>query len=165
MSMLPWKQRPFEIANLLNPAFCALLLYDSCNEYYKKKKAGMPFALSFLVLPMVLHKPTRDLLPKSTSALIHPWFQNNGQLRIGFAQRVRTLTPYTKETIIFGLQSQIFEIDQTGNIIPIRKSIASPDWDPASEAVICREKAKLLGGWYSKIQDISTLFIMWGVRP
>ena len=163
--MLPWKQRPFEFANLLNPAFCSLLLFDSIYEYYRKKELGMPFALSFLILPTVLHKQTRDALPKSTIALLHPWFQNNGQVRVGFAQRVSKLTPYTREAIIFGMQSHMLDLDERGNLYPTQRKLSSLGWDSASEAAICREKAKFLGGWYSKAQDISTLFIMWGVRP
>lgn len=163
-SMLPWNQRPFEIANLLNPAFCSILLYDSILEYYKKKKYGMPFALSFLILPIVLHKQTRDALPKTTVALLHPWFQNNGQVRVGYARRVKKMIPFTREAIIFGMQSGLFDIDDGGNLVPSQRKPASPEWDSTSEAAFCREKAKFLGSWYSKVQDISSLFIMWGVR-
>jgi hypothetical protein len=163
--MLSWKKRPFEIANLLNPAFCSVLLYESISEYSKKKGQGMPFALSYLILPIILHKQTRHALPKNAIALLHPWFQNNGEVRIGFAQRVSQLVPYTKEAIIFGMQAEILTINDGGEFIPGQRRLASTNWESISEAAECRAKAKILGSWYSKTQDISSIFIMWGVRP
>ena len=163
--MLPWNQRSFEIANLLNPAFCSLLLYDAIQAYYKKKGQGMPYALSFLILPVVLHKQTRETLPKSTVAQLHPWLQNNGQVCVGFSQRVRYLVPYTREAMIFGMQTNLITLDERGELVPGRSKIASLAWETDSEADECRAKAKFIGSWYSNIQDVSSLYIMWGVRP
>jgi hypothetical protein len=56
--MSAWNDRPTEIANLLNPAFCALLLAQAVRGYQEETKVGLPYALAFLVLPLVLHKPT-----------------------------------------------------------------------------------------------------------
>src|SRR5689334_21046467 len=128
MKMLPWKQRPFELANLLNPAFCSLILYEAISAYQKKNMQGMPYALAFLILPVVLHRQTRNALPVSTNTNIHPWFQNNCEVRVGFAQRVRSMLPYTREAIIFGLQSKIIQIDDNGNISITNVKPAASSW-------------------------------------
>jgi len=33
VTLPPWEERPVELANLLNPAFCALLLQDAAHDY------------------------------------------------------------------------------------------------------------------------------------
>lgn len=162
--MLPWTQRPFEIANLLNPAFCSLILYESINAYYKRNNQGMPYALLFLILPIVLHPQTRNALPEKTNTLIHPWFQNHGEVRVGFARRVRRLIPYTKEAIIFGIRSRVIQIDEKGNLIPTKVKPASHPWNSETEETKCLEKAKFIGRWYAKVQDLSSLYILWGVK-
>ena len=40
--MIPWSKRTPEIANLLNPSFCAILLYSATFEYEKKAKNVVP---------------------------------------------------------------------------------------------------------------------------
>ena len=72
-----WSERPIEIAHLLNPAFCSTLLFESITGYKQENGSGMPFATAFLVLPVVLHKPTRDHLPKSIATKLHAWIQDN----------------------------------------------------------------------------------------
>ena len=58
-----WGQRPQDVANLLNPAFDGLLLYRAVAGYEQENEGGMPFELAFMVLPFVLHQPTRKRLP------------------------------------------------------------------------------------------------------
>ena len=128
MTMLPWNQRPFIVANLFNPAFCALLLFDFINQYSKKKdNLGMPYSLMYFILPIVLHKETRDSLPKSTNKILHPWIQENPNIRIGFSQRAREFVPFTKEALILGVSSGLFSIID-GNILPGRVKEKSINW-------------------------------------
>ena len=53
--MQPWSKRVVEEANLFNPAFGAVLLAKAADEFTKKSHQPFPFALTFLVLPIVLH--------------------------------------------------------------------------------------------------------------
>jgi hypothetical protein len=94
--MIAWEERPIEVANLLNPAFCALLLRGTVLEYAKTASAGMDFPLVFMVLPIVLHKATREALPKTTISKFHAWFQEHQALRIGFSTRVQQLAPFAR---------------------------------------------------------------------
>ena len=64
--MQPWISRVVEEANLFNPAFCATLMAKTVDEYQKKAQHHFPFSLAFLVLPVVLHRATRESLPGST---------------------------------------------------------------------------------------------------
>ena len=59
--MTLWRARSIEERNLLNPAFCSMLLWQSALAYGSERKAAMAIELSFLVLPFVLHRETREI--------------------------------------------------------------------------------------------------------
>jgi hypothetical protein len=161
--MLPWGQRPFEVANLFNPAFCSVLLEEAIANFEEKAHKGMPYALVFIILPIVLHKPTRDLLPRSTRTRLSVWLQRSTQVRIGFAERARRLVPYTKEALIFGMSHGAIDVDTDGNLICA--SNTKNLWERGTETYSCQNKSGLLGRWFALSGEARTIFTMWGVRP
>ena len=60
--MKRWDLRPFEIRNLFNPAFCGLILFRGLQGYEEENLDGMPFSLTLLVLPLRLHKESRQVI-------------------------------------------------------------------------------------------------------
>jgi hypothetical protein len=164
LPQLPWEKRPFEIANLLNPAFCSLLLGDSIAAFQKENEEGMPYPLSFLVLPLVLHEATRETFPKTTQTKLRVWLKNYPEVRFMFVERTRQLVPYTKESILFGMQKRTISVNEKGNLIS-KKRLENLPWPNQSEPAICREKSKFLGRWFALTGNASTIFIIFGVRP
>jgi hypothetical protein len=160
-----WSDRPIEIAQLLNPAFCSTLLFESIAGYRQENGAGMPYGIAFLVLPTVLHKPTRDLLPKSVASKLHAWIQNNQSVRIGFAERVRWTIPFTKEGIHYASMAQLIYISDDGLLDLKLKRLENVKWPKTSEPSVCKNKARFIGRWFSLAGDTATLLAMWGVRP
>ncbi len=67
-----WENRSVISANLLNPAFCGEVIrrtiwgYNSNSENEK-----IPFSLLSLILPIVLHKDTREKMPLRSSTYFH----------------------------------------------------------------------------------------------
>lgn len=163
--MLAWERRPVEVANLFNPAFCLILLRGAINAYQNEQDAGMPYILSFLILPLVLHKPTRDALPGTTRTRMHVWLQNKPETQIGFVNRIKQLTPITKEAIIFGMQSDLVTFDERGDLVLVAKRFKSPPWATNSEPMLCYRKSQFLGRWLAQVGDTSTILTMWGIRP
>lgn len=163
--MLNWEQRPFEIANLFNPAFCALLLRDAAKGYRKENQKGLPYPLSVFILPLVLHKTSRELMPKIISSKMHVWLKNHEELRIDFAKRVRHMLPYSKEALIFGMQGKLICINEEGNLIPVERKLKTIRWKNDDETAICMQKSLFLGRWLAHAGDISTVYAMWGIRP
>jgi hypothetical protein len=162
--MLSWEQRPSEIANLLNPAFCSLVLREAVKGYQSKKSFGMPYPLAFLVFPLVLHKPTRESFPKKTSAKMRLWLQNQPEIRIGFAERSRQLVTFTKEAILFGTNNNILGIND--DLLVAQGRIKTTKlWVDDSEVSNCLKIAGFLGKWFTTIEDTSTIFIIWGIQP
>lgn len=163
--MLPWENRPIEVANLLNPAFCSILLRDSVETFQIENGQGMSYPLSFFILPLVLHKPTREALPRTTRTKLHTWLQEKPEVRIGFVERARQLVPYSKEAIIFGLQTGIIKVNENGNLTPSSKRLKKLSWVDEVEPSICRKKAQFLGRWLARAGNVPTILTIWGIRP
>lgn len=163
--MLAWERRPVEMANLFNPAFCSILLREAVRAYQEEQDAGLPYILAFPILPLVLHKPTREALPRTIRTRMHVWLQDRPEIHIGFADRVRQLTGITKESIIFGVQSDLFAFDDYGDFIVSTKRFRPPLWSPDSEPANCYKSSRFLGRWLANVGDTSTILTMWGIRP
>jgi hypothetical protein len=167
--MKSWEKRPPEVANLYNPAFYTVLLQNAIKGYQSVLNLGMPFPLIFVVLPIVLHPKTRDILPNSINKRFYTWLTDYPEVHIRFASRARSLVPYTKESIAFGIKQQIFQISDNGKILLVPKTrlLQKPNqiWSNDSEAYQCYLKANFVGKWFTKINDISNIFVALGIRP
>ena len=160
-----WKLRPIDVANNLNPAFCSILINASISEYQKKVGEGLDYSLVFLVLPIILHYPTREKLPRSVSTKLHVWIQKNQDVKIGFAERVNHTIPFTKETLLFGLQHGILDISDSGKVQSLKKTLTYKDLESGQELSTYYQKSKFLGRWLADSGDSRLIFIMWGIRP
>lgn len=159
-----WSDRPIEVANLLNPAFGAIVLRDAVIAYGKAADGSMPYAVTFLILPLALHPATRESLPKTTGALLHVWLEQNAALQADAVQRVRRMVPYTRESLVFGLQHRLLVLDGGGGVVNARAKMKDP-FPVGSDPAACRRAAKFLGSWFGKVPETSFLFSLWGMRP
>lgn len=163
--MQAWEKRPVEAANLLNPPFCSLLLRDAIKGFQKEDAKGMPFPLMFLTLPLVLHKPSRIILPSTIRTKLHVWLQRKPEVRVGFSGRVRNLVPYTREGLIFGMRAGIINAAEDGKVVCTKKRLARKCWPSDSEPAECSQKAEFVGRWFAQAGGVSTIFAMWGICP
>lgn len=159
--MIAWEERSVEVANLLNPAFCSLLIRDAVASYTKTSGAGIDFPLAFLILPLVLHKDTREALPRTTASKFHIWFQEHQALRIGFLERAKSLAPFTREAIMFAMQRGALAIDDQGLLIAPKYRFKSGT--ETVEMQSCRDKATFLGKWLSAAGSASYVLSTWGI--
>lgn len=166
--MQPWSARVVEEANLFNPAFCATLLAKAADDFAKKANRPLPFALAFLILPIVLHHGTRAALPRSTVTSLLPWVQDNREQLVDFAQRVQSLHPFTREALLFGVQHQTLLLTSTGDVAvgPKRQSATERRTGLfTDEARECVDRAGFLGRWLSAAGTTATIYAAWGVAP
>ena len=162
--MKQWNERIREVAYLLNPAFCARLLYTTIKEYDDKSQKPMPFACVYLVLPLVLHKSTRERINSRTHLL--QWIQKNQDILIGYANRAKDLVPITNEAVELLLQSGLIELDTDGmlKIVKGKRSLSKTKYsDP--EITECIKKSEHVARWFAGAESVTTIYISLGVRP
>ena len=161
----PWSERPIELANLLNPAFCSIILCEAINSYQESSNTYMPYSLSFLILPIILHKPTRDLLPNTVASKFHTWVHRYESVRIGFETRAKNMVPYTKEGIIFSTSAGFLSFSDDAQLKVNQNPLGSVEWPLSADADICRKKARFLGRWFTRAGNFTTVYAFLGVKP
>lgn len=161
--MTPWARRPAELANLLNPAFCGLLLFKATQSYHRESGSGMPLPLTFLVLPIVLHATTRASLPRSVATTLIAWLERSPENRIEFDQRARSLVPFTRESLMFLLDRNCLAAIG-GDLVPDRVS-PSRYQTSTDEVVECVNRAEFVGRWFARAGDAATIYALFGLQP
>lgn len=165
--MKGWNTRPTELAYLFNPAFCGWVLREAVEGFSSVAPGGMPLPLAFLVLPVVLHRPTRELVPAAVTTKLHVWLQEHPELRVAFAGRVAELAPFTREALLFlGARDQIRVSDDgtiavTGKLGRGKATLT----EHSTEIKESLAKAKFVGRWFASAGEPKTVFQNWGVCP
>lgn len=159
-----WNQRPFEIRNLFNPAFCGLVLFRALYGYEEEDARGMPFSLSLLVLPLCLHKDSRVVIAGSPRSYLLKIAEKNPQIMVGFADRVTQMLPYAFEGFGLLMERGCIVVADDGRIqtVPdkVRKTIRGTD-----ETVSCQKVARIVGKEFARITDRATIYTTFGIRP
>ena len=165
--MRPWADRVKEEAYLLNPAFSAINLTAALSGYESTATTGMPFAMSFMVLPVVLHRPTRETLPISTRTSMPAWLQQHAEARVSFFERVTSLRPHTREALHFGLRHGLLTTGEAGSLRAAQKATRVDRMldKMTGEARECGLKARLVGKWLAATGSPATAMALWGIRP
>jgi hypothetical protein len=166
MSPLPWSERPVEEARLLNPPFLALLIWSCARGYEDKSGRGVPFPLLFVAMPAALHKETRGRLPRAVSAQLPAWLAEHPHLLVRFAERAAALVPLVREGILFGANGGLLDVSPEGiAAAPRPRTMAAFMRDATAEVRECVKKAELVGKWFARSGDYSTVMALWGVAP
>lgn len=168
MNPKPWRTgTPSEEANHLNPAYCGALIYEFVKAYQIAKKAPAPFALLFCALPIALHRDTRNRLPRSIVTRLLPWLEENRDVRVGFADRARSLTPHVREALRYASTNQAVRFCTPGAVAtgPKRASFtpttlrdATPDVRDTVDAI------RLVARWFAASGNTATILAAWGIR-
>ena len=162
--MKSWKNRAIEIAYLLNPAFCGRIIYHAIKTYQQESKQPMPFPLVYLILPMVLHRKTRERMKSITQMQI--WIQRNPEMLIGFADRAQSMVPITNEAVEFLMQSGIVTLTNNAELelAQLFKALSTTKYTN-DEIKECISKSSSVAKWFAKAGTVETIYVSWGVRP
>jgi hypothetical protein len=167
--VISWVELPLEVSHLLNPAFCGLMLHKAVDSYCAERNEAMPFPLSYLVLPIVLHEETRRVLPPAKTTTMHLWLQRYPQARVGFALRATRFVEFTSEGLRF-LFAHGNLLLVNGGGASLRPSARGPVGGKAlselgPEVRECIRAAGLVGRWFANCGTPWTAFALWGIRP
>jgi hypothetical protein len=161
-----WQERSIITANLLNPAFCGEVIRRTIVSFNdNEKEQRFQFILTFLILPIVLHKRTRQKMPMRSTTYFHSWVEENEALFIGFADRARQMLPYTKEAISFLMIHNAVSMDENGLMEVPTYRRATPKGDKIEEINEIYKKAELLGKWLRLTGNPQTIFMFLKIRP
>jgi hypothetical protein len=157
--MRTWTQRPRIEATLLNPALFASLLSVAADGYASRSEVDMSWPLSFLVAPLVLHRPTREALPSRISTHLPTWLGREPVIRAGFPGRAQGLAPLTREGLRLGLRTGALQLEDGR----LRGSLSIPDSEGDLRDIL--NSAHFVGRWLTKLHQQSSAFALLGVRP
>lgn len=170
MPLQPWNQRPHEERFLLNPGFCAFIIWHAAKEaikHPKGKRNSLHYLEVFLLPPLVLHQKTRESLPTNVRSSIPTWVESNPLLVAGLPLRAKQLVPYAKEALLYGTNSGLFQI-QGEMILPNAdyKSVFNrAKGEMSDEVAECMKKAEFLGRWLMRAGAVETTYALLGMRP
>jgi hypothetical protein len=165
--MMVWAERSHEERALLNPGFCATLLWHAARGYASEGDIALSFEESFLVLPFVLHRGTRETLPRSSRTSLAAWLDEYPLARGRVASRARLLVPFTKEALTFGGAHGLIRLDEG-------RLRADPVWQrtvnrtlkvTSDEVKGCASRAAFIGKWFAEAGSAATVLALIGVRP
>lgn len=183
--MTAWNARSSTQAAMLNPALFAALTANAAIQYRRVSGEPMPWPLTFLVAPLILHKQTREALPKDVRTHMATWVARHPALYTGFAPRAVQLRDAVLEGVRFGLRYGALTLDTegrmdghlAGGVVDVAgklKKAAARDTEEVSVIAILGEgtdlgqlvqKAGLVGRWMTKLESPATAFILLGVAP
>lgn len=165
--MTAWIDRTIEERALLNPAFCALLIWHFASAGGGRGHRALTFAESYLVLPIVLPMSSREALPRSTRTSLAAWMDENPSFQAKLAVRSRAMVPFTKDALIFGGTRQFLQVstDAVRASSEWKRSVNSTVRQSSPETQACLKKAVFLGDWFLETGAANTVMALLGVRP
>jgi len=139
-------------------------MFRALAGYEEEDDRGMPFSLSLLVLPLSLHKDSREVIASSPRRYLLKTAEKNQQIMVGFADRVTQMLPYALEGLGLLMERGCIAVADDGrfNIVPkqVRKTV-----DGTAETIACQKVARVVGKEFARIADRATVYTTFGIRP
>lgn len=160
----PWEVRSPTIAAMLNPAMIALLVSTAAWAYARSSSGkGIPPEFVFLLVPLVVHRRTREELPGNTNSHLTKWITDRPIIQAGFPNRARGMVPFVREGLRYGMRVGQLRLGADGLLYG--ESRRTADLPAGSELESLVRASALLGRWLAKVGNSTTIFALFGVKP
>ena len=116
----------------------------------------MSFSLSLLVLPLCLHKYSREVIVRIPRSYPLKTAEKNQQIVVGFADRVTQMLPNAFEEFGLLMERGCIIIGEEGRIRTVPKKVRETV-DGAAETVACQKVARIVGKEFARISDRATV--------
>ena len=168
--MTQWHERAREERNLLNPAFCSILLWHAGKgaiESPNSLRSSLCYMEAFLILPLVLHQGTRESLPSRVDTSLPVWTKKNPLVVASLPDRAGALVPHTKEALVFGGIGALYQFERNQLLVNGEREsgIKAMLGQTTNEVRQCAKKARFLGRWFTYTGTPETIFTLLGIRP
>ena len=157
-------RRPPERVALYNPSFVALIVAQAAVGHESQSGSGMPFALAFLAVPIVLDQPTRQQLPKQARHKMAAWLQAHPVLRAGLARRAESLVTEVRAGVRHGLRAERLTIHDS-LLTASKPAIKRKGVSLSSEVDEILRRAEFVGGWFGLSGAPAGIYALWRVQP
>lgn len=123
----------------------------------------MPWAFPFLIAPLVLHRNTRDALPRRVTTHWARWVSAHPVLRAGFPPRALSLVEPVRDGLRFGLSVGVLHLaggdSLTGGLT------RNAQVDGGGDVAVIIRSAGFVGRWLTQLDQPATVFALLGVTP
>ena len=113
----------------------------------------------------MLHKETRERLPRSTRTYFFVWVENNDNLFFDFSKRAKNMVKYTKEALSFSIAYNKMHINEKGEIETDMSRVKKFNGEEYDEYNDILKKAQLLGKWLSFTSDVKSIYSFLRITP
>lgn len=159
----PWNERSSPAADVLNPAIVAVSIAWCSRRYENDRNQAMPWELAFLVVPLVLHRKTRNAYPRSAATHFTTWVNRNPEAVARFAPNAASFAPYVREGLRYGLRSGALVLtSECGLSAQLPHKVK---FEQESELREIATAAALTGAWFARAGSAENVFNQLGVSP
>lgn len=147
-----------EVQNIQNPALGAVLLWRFCCGYSKSHHIAAPptLPLLFLVLPVILHQSTVELLRRTrTSSGLRTFAAKFGDSKVSkqdlllqVQDRCRRLRPLTLSSIELAAAGRLLKLTEKGDAVALSVTKVRGLPDDVKQLMSDAEK---LGEWFGQL--------------
>lgn len=150
---------------MLNPALLAAITASAAIRFLEAGGRAMPWYYAHLVAPLVLHRGTREALPRDTRTNLTTWVSRHPVEHAGFGQRAQSLRGAVQDGLRFGFRHHMLELNQEGGLTASLAQGRGHTLEPNSDVHRVVTRAGFVGKWLTKIEQPATAFVILGVAP
>ena len=148
-----------------NPALTSILLWQFAKSYGEDNGPGPPLSLCFIVLPIVMSRPTADSFGGTNVATgFLTWLTRHPDFTLHLPERVGATRDLTSEALRFGIAYRLFTVSRDGMLEVNRNAISLPKRSGSDERVRLLKIANHLGLWTRALPE-ATVFYSLGMTP
>jgi hypothetical protein len=96
------------------------------------------------------------------------WLNGNQQIKIGLAERARSLVPYTREALMLLQQTHTVAVRSSDAALVIQNGLRRMGrrrFSQSEETKECLKKAQTLGKWFARVNSPATIYASLGLMP
>jgi hypothetical protein len=159
--MVPWRERAPEERRSLNPALITQVVRVGVAGHQQEVASGLPYALAFPLVAIVMHAETRAALPRAVSTSLVAWVREHELIRYQIGPRTSEFGPLIREGILLGLRTGAVEL--MGGALTAASS-AAPRATGHAELDELLRAAHKVGRWFAKVGSASTTLTLLGIQ-
>jgi Family of unknown function (DUF6521) len=149
-----------------NPALTSILIWQFAKSYAKEGASGPSLSLCFIVLPIVMSRPTmRSFDGTNVRTGFLTWLTRHPELTIQLPSQIGAARELTGDALRFGVAYRLFTVARDGTLVVNANAISVANQRLGQdERVRMLKIASHLGEWTQKLPE-ATVFYSLGLTP